>query len=174
MLAVTGAVAGRPADRPAGQERLQLRQFDNPATALGTAVGYLMTRPAFARLAFGTWTRVLAGQISRRHYVFAYDANHVVGFAGWALANADDAEAWLNGEGRSPGDDGRTGDCIAVNAWAVSTPEVHRVLVEHLRRVGAGKRIVYGKRIYRDRHSRPIRLRTGGKSEEPGSSTPPS
>lgn len=171
MLTATGAGAGRPAERPAGQNRLQLRQFDNPATALGTAVGYLMTRPAFARLAFGTWTHVLVGQIGRRHYVFAYDADNVVGYAGWALANADEAEAWLNGEAGVPADAGRTGDCLVVSAWAVTNPDAHALLVEHLRRVGAGKNIVYGKRIYRDRHSRPIRLRTGGKPEEPGTST---
>jgi hemolysin-activating ACP:hemolysin acyltransferase len=171
MLTATGTVAGRPAERPAGQNRLQLRQFDNPATALGTAVGYLMTRPAFARLGFGTWTRVLVGQIGRRHYAFAYDADTVMGYAGWALANADEAEAWLSGEVGVPDDDGRTGDTLVVSAWAVSTPEAHQLLVEYLRRVGAGKNIVYGKRIYRDRHSRPIRSRTGGKPEEPGTSS---
>jgi hemolysin-activating ACP:hemolysin acyltransferase len=168
MLTATGTVAGRPAERPAGQNRLQLRQFDNPATALGTAVGYLMTRPAFARLAFGTWTHVLLGQISRRHYAFVYDGDSVVGYAGWALANADDAEAWLNGDAGLPADAGRTGDTLVVSAWAVTSPEAHRLLVEHLRRAAAGKNIVYGKRIYRDRHARPIRSRAGGKPEEPG------
>jgi hemolysin-activating ACP:hemolysin acyltransferase len=171
MLAATGTLAGRPAERPAGQNRLQLRQFDNPATALGTAVSYLMTRPAFARLGFGTWAGVLVGQISRRHYAFVYDLDTVVGYAGWALANADNAEAWINGDAGAPADDGRTGDCLVVSAWAVSTPDAHGLLVEHLRRIGAGKNIVYGKRIYRDRQARPTRLRTGGNAAEPGTST---
>jgi hemolysin-activating ACP:hemolysin acyltransferase len=169
MLTATRAVAGRSADRPAGQNRLQLRQFDNQATALGTAVGYLMTRPAFARLAFGTWTHVLLGQVSRRHYVFAYDVDNVVGYAGWALA--DDVEAWLNGDGGALPDDGRTGDSLVVSAWAVTSPEAHRLLVEHLGRAAAGKNIVYGKRIYRDRHARPIRSRAGGNPEEPAPSS---
>jgi len=142
----------------APDRRLRTRTFDNPAAALGIAVSYLMTRPAFARLAFGHWTRVLVGQINRGHYVFAYDADQVVGFAGWALAGADDAEAWLDGDAGARADGGRTGDCIVVNAWAANSPEAHRLLVDHVRRVAAGKRAVYAKRIYRDRRS-PTRLR---------------
>jgi hypothetical protein len=171
MLTATGTVAGRSAERPAGHNRLQLRQFDNPATALGTAVSYLMTRPAFARLTFGSWTRALVGQIGRRHYAFVYDRDTVVGYAGWALANAADAEAWVNGDADVPAAGGDTGDCVVVSAWAVTTPEAHGLLLEHLRRVGAGKNIVYGKRILRERHARPIRSRPGGKPEESGTSS---
>lgn len=36
---------------------------ENPAYALGLAVNYLMTSPAFTRQPFGHWARVLAGQI---------------------------------------------------------------------------------------------------------------
>jgi hemolysin-activating ACP:hemolysin acyltransferase len=149
-----GASAARPV-APGG--RLEARTLGDPATALGIAASYLMTRPAFARLAFGHWTRVLAGQINRGHYVFVYEKNEVVGFAGWALANAEDAQAWLDRDSASPPNEGRSGDCIVVNAWAASTPGAHRVLVDHVQRVAAGKRAVYAKRIYRDRRSRPLR-----------------
>jgi hemolysin-activating ACP:hemolysin acyltransferase len=148
---------GASAARPIAPRRLEARTFDNAATALGIAASYLMTRPAFARLAFGHWTRVLAGQINRGHYVFVYQDDDVVGFAGWALASAQDAEAWLDGDSGSPPNGGRDGDCIVVNAWAASTPAAHRVLVDHVHRVAAGKRAVYAKRIYRDRRSRPLR-----------------
>ena len=155
MPTATGITARPSPDTPGG--RLQLRRFDNAATALGTAVSYLMTTPAFARRAFGHWTRVLVGQINRGHYVFVYDADEVVGFAAWVLANAD-AEAWLDGEPDSAGA-GRTGDCIVVNAGAASTPAAHRLLLDHLHQVAAGKRAVCARRICRDRRARPIRLR---------------
>jgi hemolysin-activating ACP:hemolysin acyltransferase len=150
------ASAGRPSMTPG---RLEARSLDNPAAALGVAASYLMTRPAFARLTFGHWTRVLAGQVNRGHYVLVYEDGDVVGFAGWALASAEGAQAWLDGGADSTAEDGRTGDCIVVSAWAASTPEAHRVLVDHVRRVAAGKRAVYARRTYRDRRSRPVRLR---------------
>ena len=41
--------------------------------ALGLAVSHLMTKPAFANLRFGDWSRVLVGQINRKHYAFVVD-----------------------------------------------------------------------------------------------------
>ena len=47
--------------------RPELRVFrpDNPYVALGLAVNHLMTKPAFAALRFGEWSRILVGQINR-------------------------------------------------------------------------------------------------------------
>ena len=44
--------------------RPELRVFrpDNPYVALGLAVNHLMTKPAFAALRFGEWSRILVGQ----------------------------------------------------------------------------------------------------------------
>jgi hypothetical protein len=39
---------------------------DNPYVALGLAVSHLMTKPAFATLRFGEWSRILVGQINRK------------------------------------------------------------------------------------------------------------
>ena len=67
---------------------------DKPTTALGLAVSYLMTKPAFANLKFGEWSRVLVGQINRGHYCFALGSeNRVHGFAGWALTTRSGALA---------------------------------------------------------------------------------
>ena len=76
---------------PAG---LRLFRPDNPALALGLAVSHMMTKPAFARLRFGEWSRVLVGQINRRHYHFVLDGRgRVVGFLGWAYTSLARAEA---------------------------------------------------------------------------------
>ena len=45
------------------------------SVALGLAVDHLMSKPAFASLPFGEWSRVLVGQINRGHYVFAVDSD---------------------------------------------------------------------------------------------------
>jgi hemolysin-activating ACP:hemolysin acyltransferase len=157
MQAVARAMPERPADRTDGGDRLRLRQSDNAATALGVAVSYLMTRPAFARLTFGHWSRVLVGQINRGHYVFVYDADQVAGFAGWALASAADAQAWVDGNAAAGSGNGLTGDCLVVNAWAANSPAVQRLLADHLHRIAADKRVVYPRRVYRDRRTRPAR-----------------
>jgi hypothetical protein len=73
----------------AAHARPELRAFrpDNPYVALGLAVNHLMTKPAFAALRFGEWSRILVGQINRKHYYFVLDAkNQVQGFLGTGTA----------------------------------------------------------------------------------------
>ncbi len=56
-----------------------------PATSSSRLRVDLMTKPAFANLRFGDWSRILAGQINRGHYALVVDkTNNVHGFAGWA------------------------------------------------------------------------------------------
>jgi hypothetical protein len=47
--------------------RLRLFRPAHPAIALGLAVSHLMTKPAFAHEEFGSWSRVLVGQVNRGH-----------------------------------------------------------------------------------------------------------
>src|SRR5882724_5755562 len=76
----------------------RLYRPESSAQALGLAVNHLMTKPAFANLRFGEWSRILVGQINRRHFYFVVDPkNRVQGFAGWALTTRDKAEAWVEG-----------------------------------------------------------------------------
>jgi hypothetical protein len=48
---------------------------------------------------------------------------------------------------------------VIFNAWAASTPEANRFLVEQAREIIAGKDTVYFKRHYKDGSTRPVRLR---------------
>jgi hemolysin-activating ACP:hemolysin acyltransferase len=133
---------------------------DNPYVALGLAVNHLMTKPAFANLRFGDWSRILVGQINRKHYFFVVDdKKQIQGFLGWALTSKDKAEAWLEGRGGLSYEDSRDGDCIVFNAWAASTPAVNPVLLRAAREVMLGKDTAYFKRHYKDGSTRPIRLR---------------
>ena len=79
---------------------LKLFRPQSPFMALGLAVNHLMTKPAFAKLRFGDWSRILVGQINRKHYCFAVDSkNQIQGFMGWALTSKEKAEAWVEGRG---------------------------------------------------------------------------
>jgi hemolysin-activating ACP:hemolysin acyltransferase len=133
---------------------------ENPIIALGLAVNYLMSKPAFAQLRFGGWSRILTGQINRKHYYFVLDAhNQVQGFLGWALSNRDTAEAWVENRGSVSFENSRDGDCIIFNAWAASAPGVNRVLLDAARQEMRGREMVYFKRYYKDGSTRPARLK---------------
>jgi hypothetical protein len=56
-------------------------------------------------------------------------------------------------------EDSLNGDCVIFNAWAASTPEANRFLVEQAREIIAGKDTVYFKRHYKNGSTRPVRLR---------------
>jgi hemolysin-activating ACP:hemolysin acyltransferase len=142
--------------------RPELKVFrpDNPYVALGLAVSYLMTKPAFAGLRFGEWSRILVGQINRKHYYFVVDAkNQVQGFLGWAITSKEKAEAWLEGRrGLSYDDDSFDGPIIIFNAWAASNDKVNRFLLQEARKIIVGKDMIYFKRHYKDGSTRPVRL----------------
>ncbi|MDF2970368.1 MAG: toxin-activating protein [Microvirga sp.] len=139
---------------------LKVFRPQNPYVALGLAVSHMMTTPAFANLRFGDWSRILTGQINRKHYYFAVDGkNQIQGFVGWALTSREKAEAWIEGRGALSFGDSLEGDCVIVNAWSASTPEANRFLVSQGREIVEGKHTVYFKRHYKDGRTRAVRLR---------------
>jgi hemolysin-activating ACP:hemolysin acyltransferase len=150
------SAASAAAPRPA----LRALRPENAYVALGLAVNHLMTMPAFASQRFGDWSRILVGQINRKHYWLVVDArNQVQGFLGWALTTKDKAEDWLAGRGALTFQDSLEGDCIVFNAWASSSQAVNRFLLAEARKIMVGKEAVYFKRYYTDGSTRPIRLR---------------
>jgi hemolysin-activating ACP:hemolysin acyltransferase len=139
---------------------LKVLRPQSPFVALGLAVNHLMTKPAFANLRFGDWSRILVGQINRKHYCFAVDGkNQIQGFMGWALTSQENAEAWVEGRGALSFADSLNGDCVVFNAWAANTGKVNRLLLGEARKVIEGKDTVYFKRFYKDGSVRPARLR---------------
>src|SRR5262249_15874871 len=107
------------------------------------------------------WSRILVGQINRRHCYFAIDEkNQVQGFLGWALTTRDKAEAWLAGRRPLSYEDSRDGDCVIINAWSPNSPQAPRLLRDAARRIVLGKQAVYFKRHYQDGTTRPFRLNT--------------
>jgi hemolysin-activating ACP:hemolysin acyltransferase len=138
---------------------LRLLRPDSPAAALGLAVSYLMTKPAFARLAFGDFSRILVGQINRRHFCFAVDgAGHVQGFLGWALASDEHAQAWAQGRRALTFEDSRHGDCVVVNAFSADSTAATRCLINEARRLLRDKTALYFKRHYKNGATRTARV----------------
>src|SRR5262245_3124735 len=138
------------------KQTLRIFKPASPTAALGLAVSHLMVKPAFANLKFGDWSRILVGQINRGHYCFAIDGdNQVQGFMGWAFADRDKAEGWVEGRRALTFEDSKSGDCMVINAWSANSTRVTRFLLAELRRVGKDKTTVYFKRHYKDGTTRP-------------------
>jgi hemolysin-activating ACP:hemolysin acyltransferase len=141
------------------RDDLRLARPENPNIALGMAVSYLMTKPAFANLKFGDWSRILVGQINRKHFAFVIDSDKkTCGFAGWGLTSEDLAQAWADGSRALRYEDCLHGDCLVFNAWAADNTSIHRFMVDETRKLGSGIKTVYFKRHYEDGRSRATRM----------------
>ena len=128
--------------------------------ALGLAVSYLMNKPAFAKLPFGEWSRILVGQINRGHYCFVIDTEKKIqGFLGWALTSRDKAEAWVEGRSALSYEDSLAGEYLVCNAWSAESPQVQSWMFRHVRDIWVGSKVVYFKRFYPDGRIRPARLK---------------
>ena len=148
-----------PSAERVAEPSLRLFRPDNPAAALGIAVSHLMTKPAFAKLQFGDWSRILVGQINRKHFCFAVDgAGQVQGFMGWALASDEHANAWADGSRALTFEDSQAGDCVVVNAFSANSTKVTRFLIDAARRAFQDKSAIYFKRHYKDGSTRVARV----------------
>jgi hemolysin-activating ACP:hemolysin acyltransferase len=140
-------------------QNLKLTRSNSSLVALGMAVSFLMTKPVFAQLRFGDWSRILVGQINRGHYRFVTDdSNGVQGFIGWALTTKEKAENWAEGRSTISFEDSKEGECVVLNAWTANNQGVNRFLVNEARRIFKDKKTLYFKRYYRDGRVRPVRL----------------
>lgn len=133
-------------------------RFRDPHAALGRAVLQLMGKPGFARLRFGSWSRILVGQINRGHYFFLEQGDKMVGLAGWSRSSEAKADAWIAGEGDLAPDEATTGDCIIVNVWQSDDDAVQAEMVRQMRLVARDVRLVYGRRSYGDGRDRFIKM----------------
>jgi hemolysin-activating ACP:hemolysin acyltransferase len=137
----------------------------DPARALGLSVSYLMTKPAYSKLSFGTWSRVLVGQINRGHYVLAYRDKTIVGFAGWALSSLEHGEAWLAGTNDLSFENSKVGEVMLINAWAADDEAIVKALEQHLREAGKDQSHAFFRRFYSDGRIRPGRVAINTRSQ---------
>lgn len=141
-----------------GGQMLKAVRDANAYAALGRAVSYLMTKPSFASLKFGHWSRTLTGQINRKHYFLVTDGKNIVGFAGWALVSEENAKLWLEGRGDIPSSDCNNGECMVINAWSADDISINQFVLRELRKHAVGLKAAYAKRFYEDGSMRPLRV----------------
>lgn len=154
-------MAAAPIPDPAPLKRAQFR---DGYAALGRAVTYLMTKPAFAAAPFGHWARTLTGQVNRGHYFFVLqgEADAIVGFLGWAFVPEETALNWVQNRGAVSFSDSVAGDCVVINAWAADSGAANRFILQELRKIGAAKKRVFAKRYYPDGRARGVELEVNG------------
>ncbi len=159
MAENSGSGGASPTPRASSRPPLRLFRPSDDVAALGLSVNYLMTKPAFARIGFGEWSRILVGQINRGHFWFVLDADdQIQGFVGWALASREKAQAWVEGRAPLSFEDSKVGDCVVFNAWSANSRRIHLYMIRQRELVFAGKAAVYFKRYYADGRTRPVRL----------------
>ena len=143
---------------PQRGSRYQAARLKSPDAALAVMVQLSLKAPAFAEQRFGTWARVLIGQVNRGHYVILLDDGQPVGFGGWFPARRRDAEAWLAGHDDIPVAPETEADCAVINGFMAPSPEATRFLrdamLDHGRKLGT----LYGKRVLKDGRRRLARV----------------
>lgn len=147
--------------------RLRTGQLATPEAALAVLVQLSLKAPAFVGLRFGTWARVLIGQVNRGHYLILFEDDRPAGFGGWFPARRTEAEAWLTGNADIPVSPEAEADCAIVNAFMAPSPVATRVLRDAMLDRGRGFGTLYGKRVLPDGRRRLVRLANSRRSHQP-------
>jgi hemolysin-activating ACP:hemolysin acyltransferase len=138
---------------------LKAQRFKDQRHALASATFLLHDTEPFASWPTRLLIRTLVSQIQRNHYVFTFDDENLVGYAGWALCSKDVAEQWLRGDRDPDPEEGQSGDCIYFQCWMAKTRRVNFFQARICRDMYPGIN-VYIPRIYGDdRTSRVGRVR---------------
>lgn len=125
---------------------IELKQHPNVFYALGIAVSLLQDEPVFQGMAFGNTVGMLAGQIRRKHYLFAFNGDKVVGYYGWGWCSEDVALAWAY-HGYEPSFDECIGGDTFISQTIVSrAPRVLWRFITELKPMVQGHRAI-GKRL---------------------------
>ena len=152
-------------DRPLSknQDAYRFVRGGNPYAALGRAVQQLAGHPAFAQRPFGSWSRILMGQVNRGHFAFVARGDDVVGFVGWLKAERADAEAWLTDQADVPEERAQHGDCVILNAVQANEPSVLTFVMQNMSTLEDAPFTLYAKRFYADGRVRPLKLNVPAK-----------
>jgi hemolysin-activating ACP:hemolysin acyltransferase len=134
-----------PAAAPRGG--LHVFRMASPEMALSVMVQLSVPAPAFATQRFGSWARVLIGQVNRGDYLILAHNGQPVGFAGWFASRKVDAEAWLEREEDIPVAPPAEADCAVMNAFMAPSPDAARYLREAFLAQIPTLAMIYAKRV---------------------------
>jgi hemolysin-activating ACP:hemolysin acyltransferase len=133
-------------------------RYRSPDVALSLSVTLTMRAPAFAQLRFGSWSRVLVGQVNRGDYLILLDSRKAVGFGGWMPARTKDAERWLSEDFEIPVANRESADCAIVNAFLAPSREATYALRDAMLTEARQYGMIYGKRVTGKGVKRLVRL----------------
>ena len=138
-------------------EPLACRRAQSDIVALGIAASMLHHELPFSKLSADKFIGTLQGQIKRQHYVFTFQDQKILGYAGWALCSEEVGRACS--EGRPPPTHGESsdGDCVVVLTFHDDTPEVAHYQVRYCRNLKPYSPF-FGRREYADGRAKPFIL----------------
>ncbi len=144
-------------DNQEPDESIRVARLTDPHRALGAAVEYLQGDPTFDRQPFGTWSRILLGQISREHYAFALRERKPVGFVGFGRTTQDVIRRWEVDGQRPSNAECREGPYFVINAWKADDRAVSLAMKSWLARQHRDATALFAERFYPDGRSKIIR-----------------
>lgn len=125
---------------------LRVRIIDQPYLALGIAVHFLARRDPFSGFRFSELVHTVDGQVRRKHALFAFDGDRVVGYLGWALCTEAQAQEFAR-TGRAPVSfNGDEGEIVWLLTTAAITPSALKAMI------AVGKSLNVGRRVMGVRH----------------------
>lgn len=131
-------------------DRLVAIQPRNNFFALGLAVNMLRGKEPFSGYNFGRLSSVLAGEVLRKHFLFAARAGKPVGYAGWARCSETVAKGWIENNRIPSYEECRAGDWAILLTFFAETRDVTFFLTRECRKRNPNAKIAavrdYGER----------------------------
>lgn len=156
---------------------IMARTVSNPWMALGLATHFVARHQPFAGFPAGDLIRTIDRQISRQHYLFAFDTTsdpaRVVGFFGWSLYSNADADQFAS-TGKLPSNELTEGGQVIWILTAVAESEAaFRTIVRKARESYPHHRVMAirhknGKRVIFDQSRSRVAERSAEQGRKPG------
>jgi hypothetical protein len=121
---------------------LTVRTIDQPYLALGIAVHFLARRDPFAGFRFGDLVHTVDGQVRRKHALFAFEGDKVVGYLGWALCNERDALEFARTARPPPLDLTEEGDVVWLLTASAATTAALKAMIKVGKSLNIGRRVM--------------------------------
>ncbi len=128
---------------------LSCHRFSDPLAALGRAANLLHRVEPFASMTMADLISTLAGQVQRRHYLFAVKDRRIAGYVGWALCDEALGRAWVAGGPMPSYEDCLNGDAFVLMTFHAESRDVSFRLIRQCRTLYPNRNAIFS-RLYAD------------------------
>lgn len=129
------------------------RRHQNIGYALGLAVGLLHDHKPFDSFLFGPAVGNIIGQIRRGHYVFTFEGDKLLGYAGWGWCDEKVARAWVTGQHNPSYEECLNGNVFIPMYTFAKTMAATKFQASYLHELARGHRGIW-LRTYKDGRTR--------------------